>query len=338
MRIAIRTYGRNEYGLCDPINGFGGGEQRWAANLAHFLKSEGHEVIRCPEGRDSGCDIFLDASWERCQYVSAPIHVHFSFFACNEGARKFSCFSRGGCNLAVPYRVQWVRNQNWMKDLEKPFTNIFLPQPYPDDLLPTHANEVPGFDRTGILWATKDMFHPNFEKQRQPNGREHVFTQGGLDTLKALLRLQQKTDFKMHFLMKHFLDAAHPRYEVPQLLDQFRNKEFYGTIPWTDLISIAAHCKLNVPVGGLWGSIPESIFVKSLPMFFNRNCWSNEFGTLLPFPEKTDEQDIYNALETLWFDERVYQRNFDIQQVLFEDHRTAGLKTNFDIAFKQLGM
>ncbi len=334
MKIAIRSYGA----VGNTLNGYGGGEGRWTSNMAYFLQSEGHEVVRCAEGQDHNCDLFLDASWERCQYVNAPVHVHHSFFACNNGALEFPCLPSGDCNLAVPHRREWVQDQNWKKLLEKPFNNIFLPVPYPDNLLPSNVDDVRGFDRTEILWATKDMFHPNFEPQTRPDGREQVFIQGGLDTLKALLRLQKKTEFTMHFLLKEMIDQAHPRFGVPQLLSQFRNKQFYGRVLWTDLISIAARCKLNVPVGGLWGSIPESIFTKGLPMFFSRNCWSNEFGTLLPFPENADEQDIYEALETLWFDERVYQRNFEIQQMLFEDHRTEGLRRNFKIAFEQLGL
>lgn len=334
MRIAIRDYGQ----MGNQINGFGGGETRWTANLDRFLRTEGHEVFRCAEGQDKNCDLFLDASWERCQHVNAPVHVHFSFFACNRGALEFPCLPSGKCNMAVPYQLQWIKNQNWMKELDKPFNNIFLPQPYPDDLLPANIDQIRPFDRTGIFWATKDMFHPNFEKLQRPNGKEHVFTQGGLDTLKALLRLQDKADFKMHFLMKHFLDAAHPRYGVPEMLSRFKNSQFYGVVPWTGLVELAAQCKLNVPVGGLWGSIPESIFVRSLPVSYMRNCWSENFGTILPFPENANEQDIYEALETLWFDERVYQRQFDVQQVLFEDHRTEGLRRNFEIAFEQLGV
>ena len=320
------------------VDGFGGGEQRWTANLAHFLKSEGYEVVRCAEGQDAGCDLFFDASWELCTQVRAPFHIHFSFFGWTSGIVEYPCIHTGNCNLAVPYRSIWANQRTVSKVSEFTYRNIFIPQPYPDNLMPAEANSVPGFNRREILWATKDMFHPNFESQSRPDGREQVFVQSGLDTLRALLRLQKKAEFKMNFLLKHLIDQAHSRFEVPRMLDEFKEKQYWNQVPWTQLVNIAARCKLNVPVGGLWGSIPESIFTKGLPVFYQRNCWSNEFATMLPFPEHADEQDIYEALETFWFDERVYKRNYEIQQVLFEDHRTEGLRTNLKLAFEQIGL
>jgi len=139
MKIAVRHYGQG-----DHINGFGGGEQRWTANLAHFLRTEGHRVVRCDEGQEgSDCDVFFDASWERCQYVVAKKHVHFSFFGPNRGAKEISeCMRSGECNLAGPYRTAYNNLIKWSKT-EK--CNPFLiPQPYPDDLLPAPASDHPG--------------------------------------------------------------------------------------------------------------------------------------------------------------------------------------------------
>ncbi len=334
MKIAIRDFGS----IGNTVNGYGGGEQRWSANLAHFLAAEGHDLIRCAEGQDHNCDLFLDASWERCQNIKAPVHVHFSFFACNAGGLEFPCLPSGDCNMAVPYRNEWIKNVEWNKKLEKSFTNLFIPQPYPDAFLPAAANAVEGFARTEIMWASKDMFHPNFVSTPRSAELEHVFVQGGLDMLRALLRLQEKAEFKMNFLMSHFLDQAHPRLGVPELLSRFRNVEFQGQLPWTDLLEVAAKCKLSVPVGGLWGSIPEAVFTKGLPMYCQRNLFSAYFGCRLPTAELTDEDDMYEALEDLWFDEKVYQRDFEIQQILFEDHRTEGLRRNLKIAFEQLGL
>lgn len=335
MRVAVRSYGPQG----SAVNGFGGGEQRWTANLAHFLEAEGHDVVRCVEGRDSNCDVFFDASWERCQQVNAPRHVHFSYFGYTSGMLQSSCFRSGECNVAVPYRLTWNENKKRLCDIPHKFNLLLIPQPYPDDLLPSEAT-TPGFNRSDIFWATKDNFHPNFAKpdQLRPDGREHVFIQGGLDTLRALIRFQNKAEFRIHFLLKHHLDQAPGRLGVPALLDQINNKQFYNVVPWIDLVRLLAQCKLNVPVGGLWGSIPETIFTYGMPLIFPRNQFSGDFGSILPLPENADEQDIYLALEELWFDERVYRRNHDILQALFWDHRTDGLRENIKIAIEKVGL
>ncbi len=338
MKIAIRTYGSSS----DAIDGFGGGEGRWTANLAHFLRNEGHEVIRCNEGQDSGCDMFLDASWERCQHARAPHHIHFSFAGPNMGALNpeftSGCMASGNCNLASPYRPAYNKLIKWNKEI--PHNSFFVPLPYPDDLLPTRALEIRGFDRTDIFWATKDNFHPIFctPDRLRPDGREQVFVQNGLDTLRALIRFQEKVEFKIHFLLKHQLDQAPPRLGVPLLLDQFRHKQFYNIVHWTKLVEILAHSKLNVPVGGLWGSIPETVYAHSLPLIYPANQLSGDFGSIMPMVNETNEDDIYEALNVLWFDERIYLRQQELLNDLFKDHRTDGLRTQINLIFDQLGV
>jgi len=333
MKIAVRTYGPQG----SAVSGFGGGEQRWTANLAHFLEAEGHEVKRCNEGQDGDCEIFFDASWERCQLSRAKHHIHFSFFGPNHGAKKISeCMRSGNCNIAGPYRTAYNNLIKWTKDERcNPF---FIPQPYPDDLLPAAAIKIRGFDRTSIFWGTKDNFHPIFDNQKRPNGLEHVFIQSGLDTLRALIRFQEKVDFKMYFILKHHLDQAPAGLEIPALLSQFRNTEFHNVVPWANLMKILADCKLNVPVGGLWGSIPETIFTHGLPLIYPKNQFSDDFGSIMPLVKTTTEDDIYEALNVLWFDEKIYLRNQELLNDLFKDHRTEGLKRNLKIAFEQLGL
>jgi hypothetical protein len=253
---------------------------------------------------------------------------------------EFPCFHTGACNIAVPYRLAWNENRKHIANpgVQGKFNILLIPQPYPDDLLPASA-ATPGFERQEIFWGTKDNFHPNFTKPEAHRGdKEQVFVQGGLDTLRALLRLQQKVDFGMHFLLKHHLDQADPRLGVPQLLDQFKYKKFYNTVPWQPLVGILANCKLNVPVGGLWGSIPETIFTKGMPLIFPRNQFSGDFGSILPLPEHADEQDISQAIEELWFNERIYRMNYEVLQDLFKDHRTNGLRENLKLALERIGL
>lgn len=334
MKIAVRTYGPNG----NPVDGFGGGEQRWTANLAHFLRTEGHEVIRCNEGQDEGCDIFFDASWERCQQSRARAHIHFSFAGANRGALEFPCVRNGEpkCNYANPYRQTHEEGVRWEK--EEPNINaVFVPQPYPDNLLPLSAH-TPGFHRNGILWATKDMFHPNFCKPDQMRGdREHVFVQNGLDTLRALIRFQKKVDFNIHFALQHHLAEAPERLDIQGLVSQFRNVTFSGITPWTHIIQLLSTSKFNVPVGGLWGSAPESIFARSLPLLYPRNQFY--FGMdILPDVNTVTEDEIYDTLERLWYDENAYNEIYDILQEKIKDHRSDGLRKNLAIVYEKVGL
>lgn len=333
MKIAIRTYGGNG----DQVDGFGGGEQRWSANLAHFFHTEGHEVIRCNEGQDVGCDIFFDASWERCMFSRARAHIHFSFSGTNRGALEFPCIRSGRCNYANPYRQTHEEGTQW--SVEEPNVNaVFVPQPYPDNLLPSHA-QIHGFQRNDIFWGTKDMFHPTFCKPEhlRAGGREHVFVQNGLDTLRALIRLQKKVNFGMHFILKHHIDDAPARLGVPDLLAQLKNVTYHSVTPWTEVVNLLSSSKFNVPVGGLWGSAPESIFAKSLPLLYPRNQFY--FGMdILPNVNDVTEDQIYDTMERLWLDERAYTEIYDVLQEKFKDHRTDGLRKNLAIVFEKVGL
>jgi len=332
MKIAIRTYGPQG----NEVNGFGGGEQRWTANLAHFLRTEGHEVFRCDEGQDTGCDVFFDASWERCHKSKARAHIHFSFAGANRGALEFSCIKNGTCNYANPYRQTHEEGVQWQE--EEPSINaVFVPQPYPDDLLPPQA-QTHGFHRNGILWATKDMFHPNFCKPDQVRGdREHVFVQNGLDTMRALIRFQKKVDFNIHFALHHHLAEAPARLEIPSLVSQFRNATFSQVTPWSQIIQILSACKFNAPVGGLWGSAPESIFARSLPLLYPRNQFY--FGMdILPDVNTVTEDEIYDTLDRLWHDERAYNEIYDVLQEKIKDHRSDGLRKNLAIVYEKVGV
>lgn len=331
IKVAVRSYGPQG----NEVNGFGGGEQRWSANLAHFLQSEGYEVLRCVEGQDAGCEVFFDASWERCMHSKARAHIHFSFSGANEGALKFPCPQSGKCNFANPYWETHLAAVEWAKQVPN-INPVFVPQPYPDNLLPASA-QIHGFERKDIFWGTKDMFHPNFGNQQRPDGREHVFIQNGLDTLRALIRFQKKVDFNMHFILKHHLDQAPPRLGIPGLLSQFRNTTYHAVTPWTAVINLLAVSKFNVPVGGLWGSAPESIFARSLPLLYPRNQFYFDMK-ILPRVEETTEDEIYETLDRLWFDRQAYCEIYDVLQEKFQDHRTEGLRKNLQLVYEKVGL
>lgn len=346
MRIAIRSYGQG-----DHINGFGGGEQRWTANVAHFLRTEGYQVVRCAEGRDEGCDLFLDAGFENraCYRIKAPLHVHFRYFGAWQPDHSSSeCVESGKCISAAPNKETYLNmlpgnrftQSFWVeKGYADKVVSLFLPQPYPDDLLPSHIN-VPGFDRNEIFWGTKDMFHPVFGQAWQ-EGDQHGWkiVNHGLCTLKALLRLQNErgAEFKMNFLMAHHLREAPAFLGVAELINSFRHKEFRNITPWTDLVSIMARCKLNTPIGGLWGSTPEAIFTGTLPVQFPNNQFYADYS-LLPPPENIDEHNLYEILERLWFDREFYHQHLNELSERFQDHRTAGLQRNFQEAFAKIGV
>jgi hypothetical protein len=339
LKIAYRYYGPH------GINGFGGGEQRWVVNAVHFLSKEGHIVQPCHEGKDLGYDLFIDPGFEHgaCLKVRASKHLHLRF--CGPWTPDHSsidCVNSGNCIASAPY---WETQQNfdnyepWIRDghADK-VTPVFFPVPYSDDLLPATA-QVPGFQRNEILWATKDMFHPIFAKAyvEEPGSHGWKIVNAGLCILKSLIRLQERVDFQVNFLMSHHLREAPDFLGIPALVDQIKNKKFANITPWMQLIDIMARCKLNVPVGGLWGSTPEAIFAGTLPMQHPKNQFYAGYN-ILPEPIDLTEDNYYDALERHWFDEAAYNTAMEPLQVLFEHHRTEGLRRNFKETLETIGV
>lgn len=339
MKIAIQPIGPDS----GKINSFGGGEARWNINVYDILKQEGYDVHYRPPGEDAGFDLYLDTPWTVCKQLKSKKHVHFSFAAMSGNAnlpqaRTLECFREGGCILANPYRVGHSRNvalQEGEEDVD--FVPVFIPMPFADIYKPNY--DIEPSDRKEIVWATKSCFAPHFETR----GEKFVFVPNNAAmTLRALVRLNQRVDFKMNFLLSHHLKEAHPRHNVPELFSKFKDANKVETLPWTELLKLMSRSKLNVPVGGLQASVMEGIFGTSLPVLYQDSRYYSGLERdmcLLPSVREATEDDIYNALETFWFDEKAYKKAWEFyQDSINRDHTTSGWMRNFKEALETMDL
>lgn len=348
LKIAYRGYGNHSVG----VNGFGGGEHRYNANSIHFLETEyGHEIIPVenhPLIKDVACDLVYDPPFEGrgCRELRTPKHIHMRFGPLHTNYESEECASSGDCVIVVPWKEAYAECLKFDGDYHDKVHPLYLPLAYPDDLLPA-SSAVPGFERNEVFWGTKDMFHPTFaegylEGEADPSIRKDShgwkIVNAGLCTLKALLRLEKRVDFKMNFVMAHHLKEAPDHLGVLDLVNSFKNKSFQGIAPWrTSLIETMSRCKLNVPIGGLWGSSPEAIFTGCLPMIHPNNMFYADFD-IMPEPIDLTEDVLYDIFERHWFDKDVYNTSSQRLQERFEDHRTPGLRKHYADFFEYLGL
>lgn len=327
MKIAFHNFGD------DTINAYVGGEGRWAVNWIHFLRTLGHDVQVI--GISQAADFDLCFSLDTCGHIVDKPHIHNHFSPRNAGILNFPCYKKHGTMLVSnPYRASYEDALPWAE--ENNITQLFLPMCYPDDLLP--GDRQPGFQRTEITWATKDPFNFLFCPSNSP--RHHI-PQCAINTLKGMVRLSERTDFKMNLVLDGFLNSPEANaFGVQEVIAKIPNVEKKGRVTWTELVQIMARSKLNVPVGGLSGSCLESIFSEALPMFHSDISFfkTTQDITLLPPPQQTTEQDIYEALETFWCDKRAYTRAWEHYQDAFVDHRTEGLTRHFNTALEKIGL
>jgi len=337
MKIAIQPIGPDS----GKINSFGGGEARWNINVYDILKREGYDVHYLAPGQDEGFDLYLDTSWAFCKQVKSKKHVHFSFGDMIGGAmlpqaRQLECFRKGGCIVSNPYRVGHDRNVALRDEENVDFVPVFIPMPFADVYKP--SLDTPPFDRKEIVWATKGCFTPAFEGDP---GYNYIPNNAAL-TLRALVKLNQRVDFKINFILSHHLGEAHPRHNIPELLSKFKDVNKVETAPWTELLKLMARSKLNVPIGGLQASVMESVFATSLPVLYQDSRYypivEREICLLPPVREAT-EDDIYNALETFWFDEKAYKKAWEFyQDSINRDHTTSGWMRNFKEALETMDL
>ena len=337
MKIAVRSYGSYR----DNLDGFGGLELRYVVNYAHFLRNEGHEVHYFDDvlGCDSSFDFAIDAPNHNCPTVKAKIHTHNWFSPCttvaaqNPGICDNQCYQSGQLIITDPYRYGY---ENAMKsEVEHNFKHIlFLPIAYPDDLMP--KNMVPGFERNVIFWGNKGNFNPEFGPERAM-----YYVTNGIETLKALVRLNKKADFKTVFVLDNYFRETRLewREEIADLVGQLKDVERLDQVTWTRYLDIMSQTKINTHVGGLTSGINECIFTQGAPAtpveFIFFQDVAKELN-IMPSAEIATAGEIYDAYERLWFDESYYLHVRDAFQDVFVDHRTEGLRKHWQAAMEEL--
>lgn len=295
----------------------GRGEQRWAMSWVRFLTEEGYDVQIRNCGDDRGIDLFLYAPWETCCYSQAAKHIHFSFFGVSDGYKQFPCFESGTCNIAVPYKITY--DSCLQKAIELNVGLFLMPTPYPDSWIP--ADLTPGFHRTGIVWANREIFCPEYEDFKR--GALHI-PENGVCSLKALVRLAQETTFQLTIVGED-IDRAAAHRGVPDILAGLPHVQKYPTLRWSRLIGVMGQQKLNLTAGGQLGSTAEALLCGVAPVLYADN-FVNHKKFLLPRVKAATEDDIYQALKTLWFDSDIYQQALDFYEIDFQHHRTAYLR------------
>lgn len=339
MKIAVRSWGNYR----DNLDGFGGLELRYTVNYAHFLKSEGHEVhfFDGEKGCDSSFDMAIDAPNNKCHLVKAKFHTHNWFSpntinaARNPGIHNNPCYTSGQMSVSDPYRYGYDKAMGNDGGIEHNFKHIlFLPIAYPDDLIP--ENLVPGFDRNMILWGNKGNFNPEFGSERNMH-----YIINGIDTLKALVKLNKKADFKTVFILDQYIRTTREEWrgEVNDLIGQLKDVSRLDQVTWTRYVNIMAKTKINTHVGGLTSGINECLFTQSVPATPEKFIFFQDVAKelkIMPPPEVATAEEIYDAYERLWFDERYYLHVRDAFQDAFLDHRTAGLKGHWRVAMEEL--
>lgn len=337
MKIAVRSWGSSR----DHLDGFGGLELRYTVNYVHFLRSEGHEVHFFDDRRgcDSSFDFAIDAPNDNCHTVKAKYHTHVWFSprttnaAKNPGIHERECYQSGQMVVSDPYRYGY--DNATKQEVEHKFKHVlFLPLAYPDDLMP--KNLVPGFERKIILWGNKGNFNPEFGLERNM-----FYVTNGINTLKALVRLNKKADFKMVFLLDNYIRDTRPEWrgEIADLIGQLKDVERLDQITWTQYVNFMAQTKINTHVGGLTSGVNECLFTQSVPATPEKFIFFQDVAkelNIMPSAEVATVNEIYDAYERLWFDEQYYFRVRDAFQDAFVDHRTAGLRKHWQAAMEEL--
>jgi hypothetical protein len=333
VKIAVSGHGANQ----DHLDGFGGLEQRFGVNWAHFLRTEGHEVhfFDINQGTDSSFDLAIDCPIEKCHHIKARRHIHGSFnpiSLCSRDVQDNPCYQEGKYLYSNPYRTEYLKSLGMSASGGFKHTPVFMPLPYPDDLLPVGMQT--GFARSQIAWSNKGNFHPAFTREFN-----YHLIEDGIKHLKALVRLNQRADFKITFLLDSMIRNTGPewRAEVEGLIAQLKQVERLETIPWSQLVQLLGRCKLNTHVGSLTSSVNETVFTYGIPVTPAGFGHLATVDLLPPHRESTVEQ-VYDTYERLWFDEKFYHQIRDAFQDTFRDHRTEAVRKAWKDLIHQLDL
>ncbi len=333
MKIAVSGHGADK----NHIDGFGGLEHRFGVNWSHFLQNEGHEVhfFDLNTGVDASFDLAIDCGVERCDNIKARQHIHGSFKPISlhsTDAQSTQCYQEGKYIYSSPYRVDYLNSLGMSSSEGFKHTPVFMPLPYPDDLLPSDIE--PGFNRSQIAWANKGNFHPAFTREFN-----YHLIEDGIKHLKALIKLNQKADFTITFLLDSMIRGTGKEWrgEVESLIGQLKQVERLETLPWRQLVQRLSKCKLNTHVGRLTSSVNEAVFTYGLPVTQPKFVHLSTVALIPPVAECTVD-NLYDTYERLWFDKKFYYQVSGAFQDHFRDHRTEGVRRAWKNLLQQLDL
>jgi hypothetical protein len=371
MKVIIFVSGSIKNGLDSPTPG----EGRWAQNLAKMLSMNGHEVdcicnaphdppswgnakvypgvtLSATIQKDKEYDLALYIPWdhqnnnghafpwESCKTlpIKAKWMVHNTFSWGASIADDHDCYN---CNhvLAYPYiqeNAQFPTNKE-----ENPFKTFFLPIPIYHELAPINIE-----NRKNILWSTKDVFHPDWEKGTEyPNGNpNHHVPRIGMATLRAIKRLSDKHSFDIHFLSTRFFNpnasAIARELDVWEFVKTIPRGHFHELIPQHELFNIMRTTRITAVVSGLLGSFGESIAMGSVPLCYHGHIYrdpADKHGLKLDTFHAT-EDEIYDCIDRLYSDDDFYLQVIKDYREELRYYSYDAVYTYFEAMTKELGL
>ncbi len=305
------------------------GEGRWSLNWMHILREEGHQLynVRNVECEGQNLDWYFNTPWagniscfgDKVNYLK---HGHLRYGAIKDEIwlnaveqehSNIRCLQNGAGNITFGYKNNYFDSLPAWAKAERNYNIGLMPIPFSDSMLTAPVTQ--GFDRPNIAWMSKEVFH------RGQFERESPWPEVGLVFLRALEKFSRRVDFKLYFIITG--EEQFPP-EAQELLSRM-NVETVPLLSFRPLLQFLSTIKINLGVCGMASSTIDSLFVRSVPLGhfngFMTDTIRTEFpqGVLPPARETTEEQ-VYNLLETLWFDRKFYRSVEDCYQEEFSVH------------------
>jgi len=184
-----------------------------------------------------------------------------------------------------------------------------------------------------LFGPNKDPFHPLFV-----GSREYIYHCTKF-AFQAVEKLAQRADIHMTVVRGEDLNIAPSGFEVKSHLSNIPHTWHGKGLPWSKLVKVMSSAKLTLPVGGLCGSLLESLYCKSLPLLCHGTPLAAPADiSKLPRASEITEELFYEVLEMFWFDEEVYRNAHEYYQDVFVDHRTDGLRKCWSDLVEKLGV
>ncbi len=324
-------------------NGFdasGGGEVRYAFNVAQALAKHGHTVDcvgsaatyntypqwgTCPPVKNINLvnDFQIDRSIEYVAYLNAPWFNRDFDRGTKQARATFLPCTDEDVNAKVHVHFMF----SWNKDIESKTGdcwvshNHIIARPYDmpgyeTDKAPLRLIPSPVFDeyvplnpetRKSLVWACKSVFTDDW-------GKDEIFHPEGVTLLKAISYVSNKLGVDCHFISSGTFDSARgKRFGVPEIVAGMQNKTMYdGMIPNSELNVLLLNSRV-VPILPCYsGSFLDAFPRGAIPAFY-----SNAGGSLSEFPKFFPDslgvfelgmsvEDMSNVLERIFTDDDYY--------------------------------
>lgn len=352
MRFAVYV-GAMESGFDAP----GGGEVRYAFNVALALAKHGH-TVDCigsaatynsfPQWGDYPPvknvnlvnDFQIDRSIQYEAYLNAPWFNREFHRVSKEPYATFLPCTDEDVNAKVHVHFMF----SWNKDIEAKTGdcwathNHIIARPYDmpgyiADKAPLRLIPSPVYDeyvplnpdtRKSLVWACKSVFTDDWQEDK-------VFHDEGVNMLKAISNVSNKLGIDCHFISSGTFNSERgKRFGVPEIMAGMNNKTMYeGMIMNSELNALLLKSRVVPILPHYSGSFLDAFPRGAVPAFY-----SNAAGTLSEFPKFFPEsirlfelgmsvEDITEALEKVYTDDDYYTS-------LIEDARSTMKVYSFD--------